>query len=633
MEPKNKKVKLSGKSIEELNSCLYKKLNSDSEFTKRIDLEYDIWCMNLSVNFKYIVKLIIEYKEVICDEENSNEVKRIKGDEIIKGSLYEFINELFTFIVYLAIDSNDVSKRLLSPDELYKKKISKKEIIEKVVESINDDVFETKETAKQEMIRSLVEIYEDLLTKHSNNEFDTVLTQNENYFLITLLEDHDMLLSHLADKLSELKKTNYIFFIDDCRTQVADDDDLISFITNLKSHVNSSRTLYYKLENMHEKLSKQPIFYKNLFTIADRLFKNAENSISLYEKYQEYKEFETFDLNWLYTESYISTSATEKYFKKILSVLVNQHEYEHIHPYVKIYLMNENYEFDYKMSNMAHQKLTQDFKAFLLIIKLLQYCNILAYMLDCNRSELSLESFELLLKEYCKYSVYLVRCFVTNLIELLLNVRINEEDKFDFMQHFDQSVQLEILDYLNNICSLSSDPNINVYTDTAKLVFNFAKSLIKKENAGEKNEARTLKKDEFIDAKNFLTNAVKRVLKLIKSINVSFFQGINIMKLEVAKMLKTNVDRNIRGRSSIQECETMKTYLDVLIGMLNQLNKLKSIEGYNYKSPNDAEIALNNSVNVQDFCVFLFRSASILSKACVQVSKLLKVTEVEHQNE
>jgi hypothetical protein len=355
---------------------------------------------------------------------------------------------------------------------------------------------------------------------------------------------------------------------------------------------------------------QQPIMYESLFIMADRLFENAKLSCNFYDEFLQTKhkgkDFKMF-------ESYISTSATEKFFIQILSVLVNQREYKNIHPYIKMYLMNENYKLDYKISKEAHKKLTKDFKAFLLVIKLLQYCNTLAYMLDCKRGEMSLKDIEILLKEYCKYTSYLLRYFVINLIELLLNVRITEDNSFDFIGSFNQDVQFEIIDFLNNICSLANKTNINDYMNTAKIVFNFAKSLIK-----DKNE-RTLNTSEFGEAKKLLTNSIKRVIQLITNVNSGFFQGITKMKLEVAKMLRSNVDKNT---SSELETETMKHYLDVLISMMEQLNKLKTIEHGNSRAANEVKIG---SIIVKDFCEFLFKSANVLSNACVQVSKLFNI--------
>jgi hypothetical protein len=91
------------------------------------------------------------------------------------------------------------------------------------------------------------------------------------------------------------------------------------------------------------------------------------------------------------------------------------------------------------------------------------------------------------------------------------------------------------------------------------------------------------------------------------------------MKLEVAKMLRSNVDKNT---SSELETETMKHYLDVLISMMEQLNKLKTIEHGNSRAANEVKIG---SVIVKDFCEFLFKSANVLSNACVQVSKLFNI--------
>ena len=54
--------------------------------------------------------------------------------------------------------------------------------------------------------------------------------------------------------------------------------------------------------------------------------------------------------------------------------------------------------------------------------------------------------------------------------------------------------------------------------------------------------------------------------------------------------------------------------------MMEELNKLKTIENTQLKSSNGSIIA-------QEFCEFLFKSANVLINACVEVSKLFNIVK------
>jgi hypothetical protein len=609
-----KRRKFDKKSLENINQWLYKNLqNHEKKFLKRIDLEYDIWCMNLSNNYKYILDLIADYRKIISIEHG--ETKRMKGDELIKEELNRFLSEIYAFIVYLALDSNNKSESFLPQNYLYGD-YNKLEVVKKIKNTIIKHGVPTKNLAvKIEALTTLIDIFRDLTIKYKNNDLNTLLTKDEDYILNTLFHAYNHRLSNLADKLTKYQKTNYIILLEDCSSKITAQNEVFSFIANLKSHINITLSLYNKLENLHDRLAKEPISYDNLFQIAERLFKNAESSFQFYEYYEKNREE---DFKNLFTENYITVLATENYLSKVLSGLVDPNNHI-IHPYIKFYLVDEN-SFEYELSVDARQKLIEDLKAFLYTVKILQYCNILAYTLDFNRNNLKSEDFEVVLREYCCYSTHLVRFFVMNLIELLLNVRITMDHSLDFMQQLDTNVQFEILNYLNNICSVSGNQNIDDYVDAAKMVFNFTRCLMKSEENSQLAN-RVLKTSECDDVMRLLANLAKRVVKLISNINESIFKSVSIIRLGVAKMVKKNLNK-IKHLKSKLEIDTIKIYLDILIDLLGKLNQLKNTERRLLR-PLRPFPARNQGFTIGNICKFLFKCASLLSSACVKVICLI----------
>ena len=598
MQPKVKRAKLfDKKSVEEINSCLYKILyNGDYAFLKRIDLEYDIWCMSLSSFFKYIVSLIDDYRKAELQVKDELII-------IIKNELNDFLNQLFTFILYLAIDSNSQEERFLKPEDLFESN-DNFSVIRKLTEIIKTYQPDKKNLKiKLESLKFLTGMFEVLTVKCNHKDLKT----HEHAQFI----HYSVQFSNLALKLNSYEKTNYTLLLEDSGSKVLNDDDdddddqSSCFITNLKSHINVTLSLFYKLENMHAKLTNEPIKYKNFLSMANKLFKNAQYSIEFYEKFQTDKQLDFKNFN---KENYTSALATERYFNKILSELTSSDKHKHVHPYLKLNFINEKYDLDCELSAAAHEKLAQDFKAFLYIAKLLQYSNSLAHILDCNRDELSLDDFKIILKQYSIYTTYMVRCFIENLIELLLNVRTNTDNSFDFMLKFNQNVRSEILNYNNNMCKLNGNTNINKYLDVAKLVFNFANFVIK--NDGAKNKCdRPLKTNELENGKKFLSNLSKRVIKLIRKIDSNFLSGAKTLKLDGAKMLKRKIETTNNGEVKF-EFEVIKSYLDILINLFFKLNQFQQTK---IKDP---------QLNLVNFCEFLFKCASLLSAACVKAYEL-----------
>ena len=228
MAPVCKKTKYDKKKIEELNSCLYRKLNSNRFFTKRIDLEYDIWCMSLSANYKYIINLIDEFEGRLDQDKPQDENETT---QIINMYFRQFLDDLFAFIVYLAIDANSNTERLLSPVELYKDDFNNINLVEKLTKLINTNKVKA-DPVKILALQTLCKMYAELAKNNLNNLTDEI----EPNLLKNLINPYDVQLSSLADRLSDYKKSNYTVFLDDCQSLTEGEDD--DFLTQLHSHVN-----------------------------------------------------------------------------------------------------------------------------------------------------------------------------------------------------------------------------------------------------------------------------------------------------------------------------------------------------------------------------------------------------------
>lgn len=633
---RNKRLKIETETLEKLNINLNKKLKIKKTFLNRIDLEYDIWCMKLSYHLNHIIDMIDE----IYNNHASSKLISNETHDQLKQHTWNLIYDLCGFMLYISIDSNHNELKILNENLLYNIQ-SFDNLIDTLtlnldsLNNLSEHTLKMNQYLKTKLnaLKKLIIIYTSL---SSFQQILNRLTSNESLFNeLNSLEYLSKTLLSIANNLNdEYKKQNFIMFnlntqYDELSFDSSKQLNMIhnenekKFLANLNLYTNETISMHANIALFQANLTilhlNQVLHDSKLFELNSKLIIDCQNLNKFFEMYLNTRGLPA---NMKLYENILNY--TFEFQNLILNQIRLKELSKYIHPFVQLTLITK-----IKINeNINEKKLINDYKSMLYIIKLLQYCSLLAYIIDKKQNLLNLKDYNLIFKELMFYMTYLTRCHTLILTELCLyhlKIPIFKSIK---LKNFNEiylnlpKSKFNIIGYINNTFDFNNEINkiqapLTPTQQIAKQVsqsaqnwftalINFSLNYTKPNKTPAFNQYTILDPDRIITLKKYLFKVVNVIIGCVKKLNKTLL-------ISNDKIIDLNFLNKVYNRLKDNSFKTiiLKWFVFILVKLFTLMADLNAVNYHNYQQP-AYYINAYNTLDILFYCCKCLSNISYL---------------------